>query len=261
MPKKPVIKGASEDRTVKPSSSTTFSSAVPPGKPSVAAKPRKLSSSSKPPLLLKSETQKAVPSPPISDSSKNPSSSDVTTSGQSQSPTNSPYPSPYIRKKPLPSNKTKFGILPKKFDQSAVQEHTTSNGGARRNSNVSNVASSSSKENVPVINGITTTPESGSVRGDQSLSSILEVSRSEQITFSPIPPPLPAHGVATTDNKQVGRTSPPGPPLPTRGPSLLANDSKRVGEAPHACKCISMKYNHAHYNINFSSNINQLCYT
>lgn len=100
---KKITRGSSEDRREVNAPKPPPKVPMPANRPSVPTKPRRLSTETRP-HLVKAQSCVSVPAHRISDSSKNPSSSDITTtSGQSQS--NSPYPSPAPQKRPLPPSK------------------------------------------------------------------------------------------------------------------------------------------------------------
>ena len=183
---------------------------APPSKPMVPTKPRRLSSEKRPHLM---KTQASVPSiqskpksevlmrkvassPFVSDSSKNPSSSEM--SGQSQSPSNSPYPSPSTQKRPPPpppSKASKPSPTPKRVSPTSSsllanssKESTTNLTTSASVTSTTVASAESAKEDTPVVSPTNSAPVGGGANGGVSLT-----------IGSPSPPPIPARGYMLSD--------------------------------------------------------------
>lgn len=222
------------------------SSRVPPpvvsSKPTIPSKPRRMSHTEPPrPKTI----SKVTSSPAISDSSKNPSSS------ESQSPTNSPSPSPASLKKPLPPKPNKPSIMGAKKTLGHLMEvgKGVSKPGVVAAKDVPD-ATRAAKEDAPVVSSNLKEPNvrelpdastltikeggSSSQRGSGN-SSLVPVSTSE-VSFSisvgsPSPPPIPPRTLygehsfpSVPQNDSSSATT---PPLPLRGTDI-ATDSKPV---------------------------------
>ena len=244
LPLKKPINSAIEDRResagpVLQTPHVTPSSLSSNNKPSIPAKPRRLSTEKRfvmkpsaiatappppPPPVKNLKLKTVVSSPLVSDSSKNPSSSDATTSGHSQSPTNSPYPSPACRKKPLVPTKM-VGINKKLMTSSSLETSKDSNTrSVAMSKELFSASTTPAKEEVPAING-------------NLRSSVIEK------PSSPPLPPVPTKEVSreSRQSPQVGMRSPHSstsldampPPLlsrDSRGTACMSNNSKRPAQ-------------------------------
>ena len=185
-----------------------------PLKPSVPLKPKRQASESKAkPVEQASErkgnsTEQAQPAergtkgkePPPSDSSKTSSSSEVTTSGPSQSPTASPYTSPSLSKR-FSTSGSKPVLLPKKPSVKS-HHHRANSDSARLLRKIETIDAGSSASAVSVVSSTNLIPTREQLSKE-------EVRKGESVRASNMSPEMPA---SPTD----GATSPPPPPIPPR---------------------------------------------
>ena len=162
--------------------------------------PEKKGKSTESAQSVKQSTTKSKESPP-SDSSKTASSSEVTTSGPSQSPSVSPYTSPSLSKR-LSTSGSKPVLLPKKPSVKS-HHHRANSDSVRLLRKVEPFDIGSSVSAVSIMSSTTPAREQSTkegVRKGESKQSVRSSNKSPELPASP------------TD----GATSPPPPPIPPR---------------------------------------------